>query len=113
MDKCVNSYKQCMKHAIVNDRKVRQYVCHDKILTCLGETAKVHGNNNLWPFHNSYNIGKDYIAVKDMDRSFKNPPQNNPFAIPPRQITGGFMGDKNRKFPYQYLHGNVYGGTMN
>lgn len=109
MDRCTNSYREC-KSACTNN--VAKYVCQDKMRLCLGDLAKRSGGNNLWPHQNANYNDVSYINVNDYDGSFVLPPQNNPFAIPKNQITGGCIGVQNRTRPYQMLHSKQYGGLL-
>ncbi len=122
MNTCINSYKQCLADcsssacrntiARPHGSSVCRFVCEDKFRTCLGDHAKKHGGNNLWPHQNANYDYNQYIAVKDQDHSFVSPPQTHPFAIPPNQIRGGHIGAANRRRPYQYLNEDRYGEML-
>src|SRR3989344_9229757 len=100
MDQIIDSYEKCQHSCYNNPAKtpscVCKYVCQDRFRQDLGDYAQKYGNNNSWPFQNAnFTPTKKYIAVEDMDKSFRVPLQNNPFAIPLRQVTGGCVGANN------------------
>ena len=113
MDTCINSYRNCSQECRrEGSHNICHYVCQDKFRTCLGDVAKKYGNNNMWPHQNANYDYIPYVAVRDQNRSFPTPPQNNPFAIPPNHITGGYIGMNNRIRPYQYVYADRYGEIL-
>lgn len=122
MDKIMNQYQQCISKTASCGGKlncIQKDVCQDKLRNDLGDYAMKYGGNNLWPYQNANFNPVPYFAVRDMDRfgtsnesCFQDIPENNPFSLPPRQITGGTTGAYNRIYPYNYVYKGEYGGLL-